>query len=329
VTFLQYNPLIKEDPAMLLSPNKITHYFGALRPRQWSKNLIVFAAPLFALRLEPTTILGSLLAFFCFSCTSSSFYIFNDILDLEADRKHPVKCNRPIASGLVSVKVALALAVFLLAGSLILAWLLSKGLALSIAAYAFLQVSYNLRLKHTVILDVITIATGFVFRACGGAAATNISLSPWFLLCTAMLALFLGVEKRKAELKRLDLTSVRTRYTLKRYSHSLLSRMENVVTTGTILTYALWSAGPKLQGASTPWMLLTVPFVLYGIFRYQLLSDPKEINRRKIELNQEAESQSERPEEILLRDSPIRLTVLSWIFTTFIILLLKKKGLIL
>ena len=176
----------------------------------------------------------------------------------------------------------------------------------------------------------MAIATGFVLRAYAGGAATNIVLSPWFLLCTAMLALFLGIEKRKAELRLFTLltpTGGKMRSVLKRYSLPLLNRMESVVTTGAVISYALWSAGPTLKGASTPWMFLTLPLVVYGIFRYQLISDPEEIARRN-DLEWEKGGRSERPEEILLTDRPILLTVVLWIILVFIILFLKNMGFI-
>lgn len=302
-------------------------YLAALRPRQWTKNLIVFAAPLFAFSINIQSLLGTILAFALFCCASSSFYLINDIADVEADRVHPTKCKRPIAAGLVNIRVALAMAVILLGGAVIIGWLRSPTLGLIILGYAILQIAYNLRLKRTVILDVIAIATGFVLRACSGGAATGIVLSPWFLMCTAMLALFLGVEKRKAELRLIEIKGGKTRSVLKRYSMPLLTRMESVITTSTIMTYALWSSGPQVNGASTPWMLLTLPFVLYGVFRYQLLSDPKEIARKSATDN-EAGGDTERPDEVLLKDLPILLTVSSWLVTVFAILFLKKQCLI-
>ncbi|WP_016953116.1 decaprenyl-phosphate phosphoribosyltransferase [Anabaena sp. PCC 7108] len=309
-----------------VSKNQKLPYLMALRPRQWTKNLVVFAAPLFAFSLNLPTLLGSATAFVLFCLTSSSFYLINDIADVESDRQHPVKCQRPIAAGLVSVPVALTMAVVLLGGSLVSSWWRSPYLGATITAYAILQIAYNLRLKRMVILDICAIATGFILRALAGGAATDITLSPWFLLCTAMLALFLGIEKRKAELRLTKLKGTKPRAVLKRYSLSLLSRMENVVTTGTVLTYALWSAGPYLKGASTSWMLVTLPFVLYGVFRYQLISDP--VDNIDNSLEEQENNSSERPEEVLLKDLPILVTVISWIITCFIILLCKHKGVI-
>lgn len=308
------------------SMNLLVAHLKALRPRQWTKNLIVFAAPLFAFEITLQSCLGSLLAFLTFCFTSSSFYLINDVVDVEADRRHPVKCKRPIASGLVSIPTAIGMSITLLSSALILGWRHASGLGLAILLYALLQIAYNLRLKRTVILDVVAIASGFVLRACGGAAATGIVLSPWFLLCTAMLALFLGIEKRKAELRLSEIKKSKSRAVLYRYSLPLLNRMESIVTNGAVLTYALWSSGPVVRGASTSWMMLTLPFVLYGIFRYQLLSDPEEIARRSSDI--EKGGQTERPEEVLLSDKPLLLTVLGWIIATFCILFLKSHGLI-
>jgi decaprenyl-phosphate phosphoribosyltransferase len=301
-------------------------HLRALRPRQWTKNLIVFAAPLFSFNITLTTLLGSLLAFILFCCTSSSFYLINDIIDVEADRNHPVKCKRPIASGLVKVPTAIVMAVILMGTALILGWLRSPGLGATLLGYVLLQIAYNLQLKRRVIVDVSAIAIGFILRACGGAAATSIVLSSWFLLCTAMLALFLGIEKRKAELRLSQIKGHKPRAVLRRYSLPLLTRMETVATNGTIITYALWSSGPVVNGASTSWMMLTLPFVLYGVFRYQYLSDPEEIARRWTDAD--TGGGTERPEEILLSDRPLLITVLGWVLTTFGILLVKRYGFI-
>ena len=297
----------------------------ALRPRQWTKNLIVFAAPLFGFSLSWQSLLGSLLAFVLFCCASSGFYLINDIIDIESDRLHPVKCKRPIAAGEVSVPVAIAMAVVLLVGAPIAASWQSPSLSIVLIGYCILQAAYNLKLKKTPILDIIAIASGFVLRAYGGAVATNIVLSSWFVLCTAMLSLFLAIEKRKAELRLARAKRGTTRAVLKQYSLSLLSRMESIVTTGTVLSYAIWSSGPKTNGASTSWMMLTLPFVFYGVFRYQFLSDPKSISRRA-NLSEDKGGKAERPEEVLLTDRSMLLTVIAWIVTVFVILLLKHQG---
>ena len=307
--------------------HSLSPYLVALRPHQWTKNIIVFAAPLFGFSINLNTLINSLLAFILFCCLSSSFYLINDIADVKSDRLHPVKRHRPIAAGLVSLPVAIAMAAFLLSVSLGVGFSHKPMLGLTLLLYAGLQVAYNFKLKQVVIVDVILIAIGFVLRAYAGAIATNIVLSSWFVLCTGMLALFLATEKRKAELRMLAITGGKTRAVLQRYSLSLLSRMESTVVTGSIMCYALWSFGPTLNGASTAWMLLTIPFVLYGIFRYQLLSDPAEIARQTQQTGEQS-ARTERPSEILLRDMPILFTVISWTLTVFVILWLEQRGVI-
>ncbi len=302
-------------------------YIAALRPRQWTKNLVVFAAPLFAFSINWQSFLGSSLAFVLFCCVSSAFYLLNDIADVKSDRMHPVKCQRPIAAGLVSVPAALLMAAVLLSSALIVSWLRSPNLGVILISYAILQVAYNLKLKRTVILDIVTIAAGFLLRALAGAAATELPVSPWFLVCTTMLALFLGIEKRKAELRLSKISDIKSRSVLRHYSQPLLIRMESTVTTGAVMSYALWSAGPSFGGASTRWMMLTLPFVMYGIFRYQLLSDPQE-NMRRNGNGFERGGRTERPEEVLLKDLPILATVVGWILTCLAILWLKHQGFI-
>jgi len=308
--------------------NTLAAHIQALRPRQWTKNLIVFAAPIFAFELSLEVVLSLVLALVLFCAASSSFYLINDIVDVEADRQHPVKCHRPIAAGRVKIPVAIAMAIVLLASAIGIGWWKAPALGITLVIYLLVQVAYNLRLKRTVILDVMAIAAGFVLRAFAGAAATGIVLSPWFMLCTAFLALFLGIEKRKAELRLSQLRGLKTRAVLQRYSLALLSRMENIVTSGTIVTYALWSSGPQVKGATTPWMLLTLPFVLYGLFRYQLLSDPSESERRQLRKSSEVGDRSERPEEVLLSDLPILLTVIGWLATIVLIMWLQSQGVI-
>ena len=308
------------------SPSKFP-YLIALRPHQWTKNLIVFAAPLFAFSLNGRSLSGSLLAFVLFCAASSSFYLLNDIADVKSDRQHPIKCQRPIASGQVNILVALIMALVLLVSSVVIGWWRSPSLGTILIGYALLQIAYNLKLKRVPILDILAIATGFILRAYAGAAATGIVLSVWFIFCTAMLALFLAVEKRKAELRLIQPRGSKTRAVLKRYSLALLTRMESMVTTGAFMGYALWSSGPVVNGASTSWMMLTFPFVLYGIFRYQMLSESQE-KRHEDNGNLQQQEKTERPEEVLLTDIPILLTVIAWVITILVILGLKHQGVI-
>jgi 4-hydroxybenzoate polyprenyltransferase len=285
---------------------------AACRPRQWTKNLLVFAGPLFAFQLQPPMWLGAVVAFVAFCLISSAIYLLNDVLDVEADRAHPSKRHRPIAAGLIGVPLALATAAVLAVLSLGLGATVAPGLAGVLLLYGLIQVGYCLQFKRAPLLDLFSIAAGFLLRAVAGVVAAGLGFSPWFLLTVGLLALFLAVEKRKAELRLCLDRGVITRKVLERYSLPLLQRLENIVSTSAFMSYALWAAGPALNGASTSWMLLSVPFVLVGIFRYQLLSDPEEAERRAALY---PERSSEKPEEILLGDRGVRLTLLAWLLT--------------
>lgn len=309
-------------------------YLLALRPHQWTKNLLVFAASLFAFQLDSNALSASSLAFLLFCMVSSSFYLLNDIKDIESDRQHPVKRDRPIAAGKVGVPSALCLAICLLVAGLSVSWAHAPTLGLVLTGYALLQIAYNLKLKHLPLLDIACIASGFVLRACAGFAATGLSISLWFLLCVAMLALFLAIEKRKAELRRSRKSGkASTRAVLSFYSLPLLNRLESTVATGAVMSYALWSSEPQLMGGTTPWMMATLPFVMYGVFRYQLLSDIPEEANLSMEtvpgaLSQVKDEQTERPETVLLLDQQIRYTVVGWLATCMLTLWLNSQGII-
>ncbi|MFN6131978.1 MAG: decaprenyl-phosphate phosphoribosyltransferase [Synechococcaceae cyanobacterium] len=290
--------------------------FKACRPRQWTKNLLVFAAPLFAFRFEAHVWLPAVAALVTFCLISSSIYLLNDCLDLAADRAHPSKRNRPIAAGLVSVPLALTTATVLAAASLSLAMWVAPALAGVVLIYGLIQVGYCLQLKRLPLLDLFCIASGFLLRAIAGAVAAMLPPSPWFLLTVGLLALFLAIEKRKAELRVAQDRGVITRKVLERYSLPLLLRLESTVATSAFMSYSLWAAGPVLSGAPTSWMLLTVPFVLVGIFRYQLLSDPEEAERR---LSLDPNRTSEKPEEMLLGDRGIHFILVTWLVTVAVV----------
>jgi len=264
-----------------------------MRPHHWVKNVVVLAAPLFALALEPGSLLRVGWAFVAFSMTASAFYLINDVRDIEEDRKHPVKQHRPIAAGLVPIPLALGSAVVLLGTGLVGSYLVAPWLALTIGAYAFIQAGYNLGLKEEPIIDIMVIAGGFVLRALGGAAAAGVPASGWFILCIGLLAFYLGIEKRKAELREVG-EEEETRSVLQEYSLSWLRRMESVVTASALMAYALWT----LEGADTQWMLSTLPFVAYAIFRYQYLVE---------------NGGGEAPEETLISDDGIMLAVVAWV----------------
>jgi decaprenyl-phosphate phosphoribosyltransferase len=295
----------------------------ACRPRQWTKNLLVYASALFSFELDPTIWWVSTQALLAFCLISSAVYLLNDVIDREADRAHPSKCRRPIASGALPVPIALIAAALITILSLAVGASVSPGLAAVITGYALIQIAYCLGLKRQPLLDLFCIASGFLLRALAGLVATGLGASPWFLLTIGLLALFLAVEKRKAELRTSLDRGVVTRQVLLRYSLPLLQRLESLVASSAFMAYALWSAGPTLRGASTSWMLLTVPFVIAGIFRYQLLSDPEETERRSVRY---PERNSEKPEEILLGDRGIQLTLLGWLATAIVVGMSHRMG---
>lgn len=289
---------------------------AACRPRQWTKNLLVYASALFSFQLESQIWWRSTEALVAFCLISSAVYLLNDVIDREADRAHPSKCLRPIASGALPVPTALVAGALITTLSLVFSASVAPGLVGVIAGYALIQIAYCVGLKRQPLLDLFCIASGFLLRALAGLVSTGLGSSPWFLLTIGLLALFLAVEKRKAELLISLDRGIVTRHVLLRYSLPLLHRLESLVASGAFMTYALWSAGPTLRGASTSWMLLTVPFVIAGIFRYQLLSDPEETERRSARY---PDRNCEKPEEILLGDRGIQLTLLGWLATTIVV----------
>jgi 4-hydroxybenzoate polyprenyltransferase len=278
--------------------NRVRTVLRVLRPRQWTKNLIAYAPILFAMKIHDAQLLLAVtLCVVAFCLASSAVYVVNDILDRECDRAHPVKCNRPIASGALSLGAAWWLAAICAGAALLLSFAIRPFLALIVATYLVLMVLYGLSWKHRVLLDVFSISAGFVLRAVGGAAAAMVPVSGWFLLCTSSGALFLALEKRRQELYLLKSDAGSHRRVLDEYSDELIDRMEAIVVPTLLTCYAFYS----FQSWHGQWMMLTVPFVVYGIMRYQVLS----VRR----------SQTGSPEEVLLRDRPIQVTISLWLVT--------------
>tara|TARA_B100000700_G_scaffold320732_1_gene418561 strand:+ start:294 stop:1214 length:921 start_codon:yes stop_codon:yes gene_type:complete len=288
----------------------------ASRPKHWTKNLLVFAAPLFSFQPELLIWLKSLQALISFCLLSSAVYIFNDVIDAKSDRLHPIKKYRPIASKSLNVKIACIFSIILILTSFYIGFIVENSLLLILSLYLFIQIIYCIKLKEEPIFDLMCISSGFLLRAISGGISSDLIISPWFLLSIGFLALFLALEKRKAEIRSMQSNHIITRKVLNRYSLPLLLRLESLVASSSFVTYSLWAAGPALKGAKTSWMLLTVPFVLIGIFQYQLLSDPDEASRRK---DYNSTRTPENPEEILLQDKGIRITVISWLLTTIFI----------
>jgi 4-hydroxybenzoate polyprenyltransferase len=272
----------------------------SLRPSQWTKNLIVFGPLIFARRLhEPSAVLLSFAAFATFCALSGVVYLVNDIMDREADRQHPLKRNRPIASGDLPVSLAAATAVILGASALLFAFSVRFEFGLVAAAYLALLALYSGPLKHVVIIDVLTIAIGFVLRAVAGAVVIGVEISHWLLIVTILGALFLAMSKRRHELVLLGDAATNHRPILQEYSPYLLDQMIAVVTASTLVAYAFYTVSPEtIQKFGTNKLGLTLPFLLYGIFRYLYLVHQKEGGGS--------------PSEMLLNDRPLLACVGLW-----------------
>lgn len=272
----------------------------SLRPGQWTKNLLVFAGVLFGQRLlEPAAVARSVAAFVIFCALSGAVYLVNDIADREQDRLHPLKATRPIASGALSIGSAMAAAAVLC--GLALAGSLAIGLAFAgvAVAYVVLQALYSGPLKQIVIVDVLTLATGFVLRAIAGALAVDVAISHWLLVCTLLLALFIALAKRRHEIVLLAGDASNHRRILGEYSAYLLDQMISVVTASTLIAYIFYTVSPETQEKfGTPWLDLTIPFPLYGIFRYLYL-----VHRRE---------GGGSPADLLLTDRPLLVCVALW-----------------
>jgi 4-hydroxybenzoate polyprenyltransferase len=277
----------------------------ALRPRQWSKNLLVFAGIVFAAKLgDPLRWLEACVCFVAYCAISSAAYLANDVRDRHDDRLHPVKRSRPIARGELSPRSALIIAsVLALAAPLLLAPLGYPSVLL-VLAFAALQAGYTLRLKHVVLLDVLAISALFVVRAAAGAEAVDVRISPWLLLCTALLALFLALAKRRGELVLVGAGRTPGRPVLDGYSLELVDHLIGIVASGTVIAYAIYTVTAGHSRA----LLATVPFVVFGVFRYLLLMHRYDVG--------------EEPEQVLLSDVPILLAVAGWIATAVAVLAL-------
>jgi 4-hydroxybenzoate polyprenyltransferase len=277
----------------------------ALRPRQWTKNLLLFAGLLFAGKLGETSLWPeACIAFVAYCAASSGAYLANDVRDAENDRDHPIKRLRPVASGELPVRVALVLASLLTAAALALALYLGLGSIAFMAAFLVLQAAYTAGLKHVVLIDVLAIAALFVIRAGAGAEAVDVRISPWLLICTGLLALFLALAKRRAELVLVGADETPGRPVLEGYSLALVDQLVAIVAASTVIAYSLYTFTARDSKA----MMATIPFVLYGVFRYLLL-----LHRRDL---------GEEPENVLLTDVPLILTLAAWAATSAMILAL-------
>ena len=271
-----------------------------LRPAHWAKNVFVLAPVVFAQELTNSeAVKSALLAFVAFCVASSAVYVFNDIRDREEDRRHPLKRNRPLAAGTVSVSQAWVLAVLLVMGALMLSLYLGPEFFAVLLTYLVLNQLYSAGLKHVVILDVMIISLGFVLRVLAGGAATGVKISAWIVLCTFFVALFLAFSKRRHELVLLEHEAPEQRPVLSHYSPAFLDQMINVVTASTVVSYAMYAIAPETtEKFHTQYLIYTIPMVLFGIFRYLYLIYQKPSRRN--------------PTEAILRDPAFLINILIW-----------------
>lgn len=239
-----------------------------IRPKQWLKNSFVFAPLVFSKELFTGAFFDALMAFLSFSLTASAVYIVNDIADVEADRLHPEKRNRPLAARTVSVTAALGLMTLLLAIVLILVWQMDSRFIAILVIYFLLNLAYSYKLKEVVLLDVFIIAAGFMLRILGGAYAIDVRVSTWIVLCSLFISLFLGFAKRRAELVQLQGTS-QERKVLSLYKIDFIDQMLTISAAGAVISYALYTVAPHtIEMFGTDRMIYTTVFVIYGVFRY-------------------------------------------------------------
>jgi len=289
-----------ESSAGEIRSTRIPALIRLLRPRQWPKNLLVFAAAIFANQIF-VVMSASLaaLAFVVFCLASSSVYVVNDIMDAEVDRQHPVKRSRPIAAGEVGVGVGIWYAVALTFAALGLAFSINGPFTITIAVYIVLVHFYSIVGKHIVILDVMLVATGFVLRAVGGALAIQVPYSDWFVLCTFFAALFLALSKRRAEMTSQEGSSAWHRAVIGEYSETALAAYTTTAMAATTITYSLYA----IESAEMfPLLPLTVPFVLFAIFRYHHLVEMSGLG--------------EQPEDVFQRDRTFQVCVIAFLIVS-------------
>ncbi len=284
----------------------------SMRPYQWVKNVLVFAALIFSLSfLKVPALLSSLQAFFSFCLVSSSIYLLNDIRDIDADRLHPEKKKRPLASGIISVTTAYVYFAVLLVAGLLLAYSLNLRFFSIILVYILTNVFYSLGLKKVVLLDVMIVAFGFLLRSIGGAFAIGVAVSPWLFICTLLLALLLVFGKRRHELAMLNSKALSHRQSLAEYSLPFLDGVMFVSAGAAIVTYSLYTmADETVMRFETEWLILTTPMAIYGVFRYLHLIL--------------IEKDGGDPTKIVLTDKPFVINGILWLVTVAAILYFSK-----
>jgi 4-hydroxybenzoate polyprenyltransferase len=272
---------------------------SALRPRQWTKNGLVFVALAFTLNIQqPGLLIRTLAAFVSFCALSSAGYLLNDVMDVEADRAHPTKRRRPIAAGQISITLALVLGIGLAFAGMGIAFRINLLTGVLAVAYALLTAVYSTTLKHIVLLDIFGIAGGFVLRAAAGAVAIDVPISPWLYTATLLGALLIALGKRRTEIETLGVeAAVGHRRNLESYSIEFIDQLILVISSAALMTYALYTFSAENLPKNHS-MMLTIPVVLYGLFRYLFLVREGDVGGA--------------PEELLFRDRPLLITVVLW-----------------
>ncbi|WP_026882277.1 decaprenyl-phosphate phosphoribosyltransferase [Clostridium akagii] len=266
-----------------------------MRPKQWLKNVFVLAALVFSGKFQNGHILLlNLYVFILFSLISSAVYILNDLVDVEKDKQHPQKKFRPIASGKVSKSQALAFELIIVCIVLFTSYSISLKLLVVLLTYYIMNILYSFKLKNVVIVDVMIITFGFVLRVISGSIVTNVQLSPWLILCTILISLFLALNKRRSEIVTLKDKRGSHRKILEEYSVELIDSMLTIVTPSILITYCLYT----FSSTQSRTMMITIPFVLYGIFRYQYLVSKKNVGGK--------------PEDVFQNDMPFLIDIVLW-----------------
>ena len=282
--------------------------FASLRVQQWVKNFFLFAPLIFAKHLAfQNESINVAIGFILFSLVASGVYILNDVADSEQDKLHPEKQNRPIPSGKISKHSAILISASLIFVSILLSFAFHDDFAILVILYTAINILYSLKLKHVVILDVMIIATGFVLRVFAGAVIIKVPVSEWLLICTFLLSLFLGFIKRRNEILVLETKAEYHRKVLEQYSVTFLDQMVNIVTACTVISYALYTISEEtIQKFHTRTLIFTVPFVLFGIFRYLYLIHNKNIGGN--------------PTKIVLTDIPLIINIALWMSSVLYII---------
>jgi 4-hydroxybenzoate polyprenyltransferase len=280
-----------------------------MRPKQWAKNMFIFAGLVFGKKLmHPELLIRNLLTFALFCLMSSTVYLINDVADIDKDRQHPTKRHRPLPSGRLRTRTAIIAAALFALVSIPCAVLLDPQVGLISIAYLAAMMAYSLLLKDFVIVDVLVVSAGYVLRVAAGVAVTGVPFSAWLYVCTTLLALFISFSRRRHELVVLEATADEHRSTLGEYSTRLLDEMISVVTSTTVMAYSLYTFfGPNAPSDQS--MMLTIPFVLYGVFRYLYLIH--------------VEGEGGTPEDVLFQDRPLLVDIALWGLTALAVLYLK------